>query len=98
MNSERIARAQEEIQQYLPPRAEYILDTSQFEEVKAHLSLVLNGRRLIGPQNGHPVLHRRGHPTLHTGSSSPDNSTNDNSQTTAQKSGDDERPTLKRQD
>jgi beta-barrel assembly-enhancing protease len=78
MNSERIARAQGEIQQYLPPRAEYILDTSQFEEVKAHLSSVLNGRRLIGP--------------------SPDNSTNDNPQTTAQKSGDDERPTLKRQD
>jgi predicted Zn-dependent protease len=98
MNAERVARAQDEIQEYLPPRSEYILDTSEFENVKAHLSMVLNGRKLLGPQSNRPVLHRVGHPTLNTPNASPDDSTNGSDQTTAQKSGDDERPTLKRKD
>ncbi len=97
MNAERIRRAQEEIQEYLPPRTEYILDTSEFEEVKAHLYSVLNGRKLRGPQNGNrPTLHRRVHSTLNTASVPADDST----RTTAQNSGadDDGPPTLKRRD
>jgi predicted Zn-dependent protease len=101
MTADRIKRAQDEIQEYLPPRTEYLLDTSEFQEVKAHLSSLLNGRRLMGPQTGNrPTLHRRGHPTLNTGGASKDDSTNDSPNTTAQKSSEDDdagRPTLKRQ-
>jgi Zn-dependent protease with chaperone function len=99
MTADRIKRAQEEIQEYLPPRTEYMLDTSEFQEVKAHLYSVLNGRKLRGPQNGNrPTLHRRVHPTLNTASVPADDSTN--TRTTAQKSGadDDGPPTLKRRD
>ena len=75
MNAERVARAQEEIQEYLPPRNEYLLDTSEFQDVKAHLSLLLNGRKMLGPKNNnHPTLHRREHPTLTTANGSPDDS------------------------
>ena len=101
MTADRIKRAQEEIQEYLPPRDEYMLDTSEFQEVKAHLSSVLNGRKLMGPQNANrPILHRRGHPTLNTTAASTDDSTSDSTKTTAQNpaptmTG---RPTLKRQD
>ena len=100
MTADRIKRAQDEIQEYLPPRTEYLLDTSEFQDVKAHLSSLLNGRRLMGPQNGNrPTLHRRGRPTLNTSGASTDDSTNDSPKTTAQKSSEDDegRPTLKRQ-
>jgi len=96
MNAERVERAQDEIQEYLPPRSEYIVDTSEFENVKARLSTLLNGRKLLGPQKG-PVLHRIGHAKLDTPSASPDDSSNGSGTTTAQKSDDDQRPTLKRQ-
>ena len=56
MNAERVARAQEEIQEYLPPRNEYLLDTSEFQDVKAHLSLLLNGRKMLGPQIQSPGI------------------------------------------
>jgi predicted Zn-dependent protease len=99
MNGERVARAQTDIQEYLPPRNEYLLDTSEFQDVKAHLALLLNGRKMLGPKNNnHPTLHRRERPTLTTSSGTPDDSANDSNKTTAQTSGDDERPTLKRQD
>ena len=100
MTADRIKRAQEEIQEYLPPRSEYMLDTSEFQEVKAHLYSVLNGRKLRGPQNGNrPTLHRRVHPTLNT-ASVPSGRFDKSTRTTAQKSGDDDegRPTLKRRD
>jgi beta-barrel assembly-enhancing protease len=52
MNRDRIERAQKEIDTMLPPRDEYIVDTSQFEEV--HL-------RLLQLMNPMPVLNRRQH-------------------------------------
>ncbi len=99
MTADRIKRAQEEIQQYLPPRNEYMLDSSEFQEVKAHLSSLLNSRRLMGPQGNRPTLHRRGHPTLNSSGAGADDSTKDSTKTTAENSSqnDDGRPTLKRQ-
>ncbi len=35
---DRIAKSQEEINTILPPRPEYILDTSEFQDVKARLA------------------------------------------------------------
>jgi predicted Zn-dependent protease len=93
MNVERIEAAQDEIRKYLPDRPEYILDTSEFESVKARLLAYDNGRRIGGakPNAGRPVLLKR------TGTSS-----DSGSGTSTQDSGsapnpqDDGRPTLKR--
>ena len=43
MNVERIEAAQEEIRKYLPDRSEYIVDTSEFENMKARLEMLENG-------------------------------------------------------
>jgi hypothetical protein len=61
MNVERIQDAQEEIRKYLPDRPEYIVDTSEFESVKARLMMLENGRRLGGKSSdpGRPVLLKR---------------------------------------
>ena len=61
MNVERIEAAQDEIRRYLPDRPEYIVDTSEFESVKARLETWENGRRLHGGKEepGRPVLLKR---------------------------------------
>lgn len=97
MNVERIEAAQDEIRKYLPDRPEYVLDTSEFESVKARLEMLENGRHLGGakPQPGRPVLLKR------TSTSGTTNSGSDSTDT-AQASGsspdqsDPNRPTLKR--
>jgi beta-barrel assembly-enhancing protease len=59
MNGDRIKRAQKAIATMLPPRTEYIVDTSEFQEVKSHLARVIDEHR--SPyDNGRPVLKRRG--------------------------------------
>jgi beta-barrel assembly-enhancing protease len=86
MNVERIQAAQEEIRKYLPDRPEYVVDTSEFENVKARLAALENGHHLGGakPEPGRPVLLKR----TSSGSSSDPSST--------QGTQDDGRPTLKR--
>ena len=61
MNVERIEDAQQEIRKYLPDRPEYIVDTSEFQSVKARLMMLENGRRLGGKGSdpGRPVLLKR---------------------------------------
>ena len=59
MTEERINRAEKEISEYLPDRDEYIVDSSEFQEVRAHLSELMN-RRQIDLGKVTPVLHRRG--------------------------------------
>jgi len=57
----RILRLQTEISKLLPPRNDYVLDTGEFQEVKAQLGaerLVLHRRRHGDSANG-PVLERR---------------------------------------
>ena len=88
MNVERIEAAQEEIRKYLPDRPEYVLDTSEFESVKARLASLENGHHIGGAKTepGRPVLLKR----TSTGSSSdPGNAGKSDPQ-------DDGRPTLKR--
>ena len=85
MNADRIKAAQDEIRKYLPDRDEYIVDTSEFDEVKARLIMLENTRRLHANKNGGggPVLLRR---TADSGNSGTGNPTDDK---------DDGRPTLK---
>jgi len=62
MNHDRIERAQNEIATMLPPRDEYIVDTSAFRDVQSRIledsgeALVLHRGRA---RNDGPVLHRR---------------------------------------
>lgn len=60
MTDDRIKRAQDEIQTMLPARDEYIVDTSEFQTVKARLSALVNGGRATGFDPARPTLHRRG--------------------------------------
>lgn len=81
MTSERVSRAQKEINTLLPPMPRYVVDTSEFVEIKARLMGILNQRKLVNPQSGRPALKRR--------ENEPDTGT------TTTPPGDD-RPTLKR--
>ena len=97
MTADRIQAAQDEIRKYLPDRPDYLVDTSEFENVKARLIWLENGRRLGGAKGGdgnRPVLLRRTS-TSSTDSSDSGSSSGQGNSTTAQKD-DDGRPTLKR--
>ena len=93
MNVERIEAAQDEIRKYLPDRPEYVVDTSEFENIKARLWSFENGRRLGGAKGdaaGRPVLLKRTATASDSGaSSSSDGSSSPNND-------DPGRPTLKR--
>jgi beta-barrel assembly-enhancing protease len=80
---DRIEKSQEEIRQILPSKKEYIVTTSEFDEVKARLASIENRHKVIDQKDANK-------PTLRRASTGGDN--NGNSQ------GDDDRPTLKRRD
>jgi predicted Zn-dependent protease len=84
---DRIGKSQEEIARVLPARDQYIVNTSEFDDVKARLARIENRRKLSGPED------KEGRPTLRR-------TTADNSKKTGKDSGsnDDDRPTLKRRD
>jgi hypothetical protein len=79
---DRIAHSQEEIAKILPPRDEYLVTTSEFDEVKARLARIENKRKLTDGKNGQK-------PTLRRVSSTSDPNSTGNS---------DDRPTLHRRD
>ncbi len=71
---DRIEATEQEIAHILPPRHEYLEDTSEFEMVKARLARIENRRKLhASPKNQRPSLRRAGTgspsdqepPTLH---------------------------------
>jgi beta-barrel assembly-enhancing protease len=62
MNLDRIRRAQKEIATMLPPREDYIVDTSQFAEVQSRLLEDMNAKPTLirgRPPSDGPVLRRR---------------------------------------
>jgi hypothetical protein len=85
---DRILHSQEEIARILPPRDEYTVTTSEFDDVKARLARIENKRRLTDTKDKKPSLRRAS-----TGSGS-DSSAGDGSTTTSA----DDRPTLHRRD
>ncbi|MFZ0952663.1 MAG: M48 family metallopeptidase [Candidatus Sulfotelmatobacter sp.] len=79
---DRIEKTQEEIRKILPSKAEYIVTTSEFDEVKARLASIENRHKVLDQKDANK-------PSLRRTSSSDGNG---NGQT------DDDRPTLKRRD
>jgi beta-barrel assembly-enhancing protease len=84
---DRIRAAQEEIEKDLPPRPEYVVNTSEFNDVKARIAM-LHGRRKLDPAPG------ANRPTLRRAPGSGTVDSNDGG--TNSDSDDDDRPTLKR--
>jgi beta-barrel assembly-enhancing protease len=80
---DRIEKSQEEIRRILPAKQEYVVTTSEFDEVKARLGAIENKHKLLDQKDGNK-------PSLRRTSNSGDNNGNGQS--------DDDRPTLKRRD
>ncbi len=70
MTDDRIRRAQKEIAIMLPTRSDYILDTSEFEEVKARLGSSLVSYHIT--HDGKPKLHRHTNDEPDSGAKSDD--------------------------
>jgi predicted Zn-dependent protease len=89
MTPDRVAHAQQEMKTVLPARPEYIVDTSEFEDVKGRLASIQNRHKVQNDKDNkdRPTLRRAtaDNPSTDTGSGT-DNKT------------DDDRPTLKRKD
>jgi predicted Zn-dependent protease len=81
---DRISKTQEEIQHVLPAKEQYIVSTSEFDDVKSRLAKLENRRKMTDEKENAPTLRRAGQ-----GKKTGDDSG---------KSGDDDRPTLKRRD
>ena len=79
---DRITAAQKEIAQVLPARDQYLVSTSEFDEVKARLAAIENRRKLTDEKDNRPSLRRS-------------TTSNPNDKSTQQ---DDDRPTLKKRD
>ncbi len=88
LTDDRIAAAQKNIQSMLPAKPEYVVTTSEFNDVKARLGSILNRRKVDVKEDTRPRLRR-----------SPGNGgTIDGDDDNKQKPDQDERPTLKRRD
>ena len=86
MTPDRVAAAEKEMKNVLPPRPEYVVDTSEFENVKSRLASLENKHKIQNDNNNsdRPTLRRQ----------QTSNSPNDNGNGTQQPT--DDRPTLKR--
>jgi predicted Zn-dependent protease len=96
MTADRITAAQNEIRMYFPDRDSYVVDTSEFEAIKAHLIALQGGVRL-SEKDGvtRPVLRK--HAQAEDGASAPAvNLDAPSTSTTQQDQKDDGPPTLKK--
>ena len=92
MTADRISAAQEEISRYFPDRDSYLVDTSEFDNMKARLMALQGGHRLDGGIGGNmPVLRN------HTDESEAEvPATTQQNSTAPRDQKDSGRPTLKR--
>jgi predicted Zn-dependent protease len=62
MNQDRIRRAQKEVGTMLPPHDQYVVNTSEFDQIREHLLERYNAKLqiLANPSADKPVLRRRG--------------------------------------
>ncbi len=95
---DRIEHSQEEIAKILPPRDEYVVTTSEFDDVKARLARIENKRRLTDKGTGAKPTLRRASTTVgdpSTQGSNPNSSSTTSTTTSTPTDGDDQ-PTLHR--
>ena len=92
---DRIQHSQEEIARILPPRDEYVITTSEFDDVKARLARIENKRRLTDKSTGAKPTLRRASTTV--GDPSTSGNTPSTTSTTTTNDGDDQ-PTLHRRE
>jgi predicted Zn-dependent protease len=93
MTDDRIRAAQKNIQEYLKAKPEYVLTTSEFNDVRARLMAMHNKRKVDTPADGNrPTLRRA--PGASGGTVGADDGGNGTGSSTS--SDDDDRPTLKR--
>src|SRR5271157_2188051 len=89
---DRIIKTEEEIKQILPKKEQYLVSTSEFDDVKARLQQVISNRKRLKPgETGGPTLRKR----------QPSDQTSAPTQTAGQSSGsssagDEQPPVLKR--
>src|SRR5690348_10140393 len=76
---DRIEKSQAEIAHLLPPRPEYVEDTSEFEDVKARLAAIENRHKIQNPKDNRPTLRR---------TNGPDDQKKDDGRPTLKKRGD----------
>jgi len=80
---DRIEKTQEEIRNILPAKPQYVVTTSEFDEVKARLAAIENKHKVIDEKDSNkPSLRRTANSGGNSGNQQPD----------------DDRPTLKRRD
>jgi len=82
---DRIEKTQEEIRKILPAKAQYVVTTSEFDEVKTRLASIENRHKVLDQKDANKPSLRR------TSTSSGDSTSSDGKS-------DDDRPTLKRRD
>jgi beta-barrel assembly-enhancing protease len=81
---DRIEKSQEEIGKILPARAQYVVSTSEFDDVKSRLAVLENRRKVVDEKESNRPSLRRTTTSDKTGSDKDG------------KDKDDDRPTLKR--
>jgi len=86
---DRIIASEEEIQKILPKKSEYLVSTSEFDDIKARLQSVITQHKRQKPGDSGPTLRKRETPDQTTTQSTPPQQTD---------SGDDSPPVLKRRD
>jgi len=82
-NADRIEKSQEEIRKILPAKQQYVVTTSEFDEVKARLAAIENKHKVLDEKDTNKPSLRR---------------TSNTSDTSGNTTNDDDRPTLKRRD
>jgi predicted Zn-dependent protease len=90
MTPDRVEHAQQEMRTVLPPRPEYIVDTSEFEQVKARLASLENRHKVQNDKDN------KDRPTLRRATA--DHPQDDGNGSGSGTKTDDDRPTLKRND
>jgi len=90
MTPDRVAAAQNEMKTVLPARPEYIVNTSEFDQVKARLASIENRHKVQSDKD------KADRPTLRRATA--DNPSPDNGNSTGSQQPTDDRPTLKRND
>ena len=91
MTDDRIKSAQTEIQKILVAKPEYVVNTSEFNDVKGRLAMLHNRRKVDTKQDD-------GRPRLRRAPGSGNGPVDQNDDGTTPKTDDDDRPTLKRRD